>query len=72
MGNAFNAFGDALGSFVNGAVSPFVVGTQVLVQWSDGRRYPATVTMAANGQVQVHFPDGRQVWVPQNVVTRRS
>ena len=72
VGNAFNAFGDALGSFVNGAVSPFVVGTQVLVQWSDGRRYPATVTMAANGQVQVHFPDGRQVWVPQNVVTRRS
>ncbi len=72
VGNAFNAFGNALGSFVGGAVAPFAVGTQVLVQWSDGRRYPATVMMAANGQVQVHFPDGRQVWVPQNVVSRRS
>ncbi len=72
VGNAFNAFGNALGSFVSGAVAPFAAGTQVLVQWSDGRRYPATVMVAQNGQVQVHFPDGRQVWVPQNVVVLRA
>jgi len=71
VGSAFNAFGNALGSFVGGAVAGFTVGMQVLVQWSDGRRYPATVMAAQGGQVQVHFPDGRQVWVPQTVVTSR-
>ena len=71
VGNAFNAFGSALGSFVNSAVGTIAVGTHVMVQWSDGQRYPGTVTMMQGGQVQVAFPDGRQVWVPQQYVTAR-
>lgn len=69
VGSAFNAFGNALGSFVDGAVGAFAPGTRVLVQWSDGKRYPGTVASMQNGQVQVSFPDGRQVWVPQQYVS---
>jgi hypothetical protein len=71
VGSAFNAFGNALGSFVNGAITPLGPGTPVTVQWSDGQRYPATVMLTQNGQVQVAFPDGRQVWVAQGYVTPR-
>ncbi len=69
VGSAFNAFGSALGSFVDGAVGSFSVGARVLVTWSDGNRYPGTVMQAQQGQVQVAFPDGRQVWVPQAYVS---
>jgi len=69
VGSAFNAFGNALGSFVNNAVTPIAIGSRVMVQWSDGNRYPGTVSQMQNGQVQVAFPDGRQVWVPQQYVT---
>jgi hypothetical protein len=41
------------------------------VQWSDGNRYPATVLCSNAGQVQVAFPDGRQVWVPSQYVVAR-
>ncbi|MDF2697452.1 MAG: hypothetical protein K0S65_5835, partial [Labilithrix sp.] len=68
MGNAFSAFGNALGSFVDGAVGAFSVGARVMVQWSDGNRYPGTVTAAQNGQVEVAFPDGRRMWIPQGYV----
>jgi hypothetical protein len=71
VGNAFSAFGSALGSFVNGAAAGYVPGSPVMVQWSDGQRYPGTVTTAQGGQVQVAFPDGRQVWVPQQFVSPR-
>ncbi len=69
VGNAFNSFGNALGSFVNQAVAPINVGSRVMVQWSDGNRYPGTVSGMQNGQVQVGFPDGRQMWVPQQYVS---
>jgi hypothetical protein len=70
IGNAFNAFGNALGSFVDGAVGAFAVGSRVMVQWSDGQRYPATVAQPPQaGQIEVAFPDGRRVWVPQGVVS---
>ena len=72
VGNAFNAFGSALDSLVSGAIGAIAVGSQVLVLWSDGQRYPATVRAMQNGQAFVAFPDGRQVWVPQHVVTLRS
>ncbi len=73
VGNAFNAFGNALGSFVNGAG-----GHDLDRRAGDGpvdRRQalpPATVMMMQGGQTQVAFPDGRQVWVPQQYVTLRS
>jgi len=70
MGNAFNAFGNALGALVDGAIGGFGVGSRVMVQWSDGNRYPGTVTSAQGGQVEVMFPDGRRIWVPQAYVSR--
>jgi hypothetical protein len=66
---AFGAFGSALDSLASSAVGAFAVGARVLVQWSDGNRYPGTVTMMQSGQVQVAFPDGRQIWVPQQYVS---
>lgn len=71
VGNAFSAFGNALGSVVNSVVGTFSYGQAVMVQWSDGQRYPATVLTQQSGQVQVAFPDGRQVWVPQHFVVMR-
>ncbi|MBX3228057.1 MAG: hypothetical protein KIT84_27470 [Labilithrix sp.] len=69
VGNAFNSFGNALGSFFDSAIGAFNPGSRVIVTWSDGGRYPATVTQAPrNGQVEVGFPDGRRVWVPQHAV----
>jgi hypothetical protein len=72
LGNAFNAFGNALGSFVNSALGTIQIGTHVMVQWSDGQRYPAVVKMMQSGQVQVAFPDGQVVWVPQQYVAPRN
>ncbi|MDB4942284.1 MAG: hypothetical protein JWP97_1818 [Labilithrix sp.] len=72
IGNAFNAFGNALDSFVSGAASGMAPGAHVLVTWSNGQRYPGTVMRVQSGQVHVAFPDGQQVWVPQHVVTLRS
>ncbi len=69
VGKAFNAFGSALDSFAQSAVGAIAVGARVLVQWSDGNRYPGTVTLMQAGQVQVAFPDGRQIWVPQQYVS---
>ncbi len=71
VGSAFSAFGSALGGMVNSVVGTFTHGQAVMVQWSDGQRYPGTVIMQQSGQVQVAFPDGRQVWVPQHVVVIR-
>jgi hypothetical protein len=63
----FNSLGNALAGFgaaVETGLGMYSPGTRVFVMWSDGNRYPGTVMTAANGQVQVAFPDGRQVWVP--------
>jgi hypothetical protein len=43
-------------------------GMAVLVQWSDGKQYPAKVMQVGGGQVCVLFGDGRQMWVPENAV----
>lgn len=71
VGGALSAFGSALGGVVSSVVGTFQHGQHVMVQWSDGQRYPGTVIMQQSGQVQVGFPDGRQVWVPQHVVVAR-
>lgn len=47
-------------------------GMAILVQWSDGNKYPATCGQVGGGQVQVTFPDGRQMWVPESAVSRRQ
>jgi hypothetical protein len=45
-------------------------GTHVLVQWSDGNRYPAILQQSAQGQCLVAFPNGTQQWVPAHTVMR--
>jgi hypothetical protein len=41
----------------------FAAGTRVLVQWSDGNRYPGVVQQSFGTQCSVAFADGRQLWV---------
>ena len=69
IGSALNAFGNAFGALVESAVGGISVGARVIVQWSDGNRYPGTVTASQGGQVEVAFPDGRRVWVAQAYVS---
>ncbi|MBX3125758.1 MAG: hypothetical protein KF718_03545 [Polyangiaceae bacterium] len=38
-------------------------GSPVLVTWSDGNRYPATIVNEAQGQYLCAFPNGQQQWV---------
>lgn len=38
-------------------------GARVLVAWSNGQRYPATVSQVNGSQCHVVFPDGQQHWV---------
>lgn len=55
---------------VVGGGTGLIVGRKVLVQWSDGNKYPATI-MQLNGttQSQVAFPDGRTMWVENQYMT---
>ncbi len=69
VGKAFNAFGAALGSFVEGAVAGVSIGARVWVRWTDGQRYPGTVTAVQGAQVQVAFQNGQHHWVPSSVVS---
>jgi hypothetical protein len=43
-------------------------GARVLVQWSDGQRYPATVVQVAPGQCLVALHGGQQQWVASSNV----
>jgi hypothetical protein len=49
--------------------SALTVGRKVLVTWSDGNKYPATIIQVAAGQSQVVFPDGRNMWVGNPYLT---
>jgi hypothetical protein len=61
----------ALGVMGYGAIAAGIgPGMAVLVQWSDGNRYPAKVTQVGGGQVCIALSDGRQMWVPETAVTR--
>ncbi|AKV01081.1 hypothetical protein AKJ09_07744 [Labilithrix luteola] len=71
FGSAIAAFGSAFGSLVNSAVGAYSIGAPVMVQWSDGNRYPGTIAQVHAGQLQIGFPDGRLVWVPEQYVTLR-
>lgn len=46
-------------------------GMQVMVQWSDGNRYPAAVMQVGGGQVLVSFQNGQQMWVPESAVAKQ-
>ena len=44
------------------------VGAPVLVQWSDGKKYPGTVAKVGDGQLMVTMADGSQHWIPESYV----
>ncbi len=69
FGNEIGKAFDAFGSFVAGAVVGVSIGARVTVAWTDGNRYPGTVTAVQGGQVCVAFPNGQQHWVPQTAVS---
>jgi hypothetical protein len=55
---------------VLGGGSPLIVGRRVMVAWSDGNRYPGTITQVApNNQSHVVFPDGRGLWIGNQYLT---
>jgi len=41
----------------------YAPGSRVQVTWSNGHRYPATVSQVSGSQCLVVFPDGQQHWV---------
>jgi hypothetical protein len=47
----------------------FAPGARVNVTWSNGQRYPATVSQVSGTQCLVVFPDGQQHWVEMQYVT---
>lgn len=47
----------------------YAPGTRVLVTWSTGQRYPATVQQVTGTQCLVLFPDGQQHWVDMQYVS---
>ena len=49
--------------------SALAPGTHVLVQWSDGNRYPAVLQQTVRGQSLVSFPNGTHHWVPAHAVS---
>lgn len=62
----------ALGSALDGLgkqVTGPTVGSRVMVQWSDGNRYPGVVAAVAQGQIQVTMQNGQQHWIPSQYVT---
>lgn len=63
------AVGLAAGMAQLGGGSGLIVGRQVLVQWSDGNKYPATIMQIANNQSMVVFPDGRNMWIENQYLT---
>jgi len=64
----FNALGSAFDGIGKSLTAPSV-GSRVMVQWSDGQRYPGTVAQVGQGQYFVTMQNGQQLWVPTNYVT---
>ena len=54
------AFGYAFG---------YAPGSRVHVTWSNGQRYPGTVTQVTGNQCLIVFPDGQHHWVEMQYVT---
>ena len=46
----------------------YVPGSRVTVTWSNGQRYPGTVTQITGNQCLVVFPDGQHHWVEMQYV----
>ncbi len=62
--------GDAAPAQAPAAVASGVVaGASVLVQWSDGQRYPGIVRESRDGQHLVAFPNGGMQWIHAQFVS---
>lgn len=61
---------EALGAAKKSAPGAIAEGANVLVQWSDGNRYPGTVRTVRDGQMEIAFADGQVRWVPAEAVGR--
>jgi hypothetical protein len=66
VGAAAMGFG-ALGSAISQALMS--AGSKVLVQWTDGNKYPGIIAQMAQGQALVTMSDGRQLWIPNTYLT---
>ena len=66
--SGFDKLGHALGSFGKSLAKPGV-GSSVLVQWSDGNKYPGTVAQISQGQYFVTMSNGEQFWVAEQYVS---
>lgn len=54
---------------VAGGGSALIVGRAVLVQWSDGNKYPATILQVHGNQCQIVFQNGQNMWVENQHLT---
>jgi hypothetical protein len=52
-----------------GGGSALMPGRAVMVQWSDGNQYPATLMQNNGAQCQVVFPNGENMWVETRFLT---
>jgi hypothetical protein len=52
-----------------GGGSPLIVGRNVLVQGSDGNRYPGTILQMNGAHAQVVFPGGQNQWIETRFLT---
>jgi hypothetical protein len=57
------------GAAAHGYGFGYAPGARVNVTWSNGQRYPATVSQVSGSQVLVIFPDGQQHWVEMQYLT---
>jgi hypothetical protein len=72
VGRGISAGVSALGGFFDSlskAASTPPVGASVLVQWSDGKRYPGKVVALAQGQCEVEMEGGSRHWIPAQYVS---
>ena len=67
---AFSRAGGAAFGPAPGVAAAMEAGAPVLVQWSDGQRYPGVVRECRRDQVLIAFPNGGLQWVPMTYVTR--
>ncbi len=67
---AFPRAGGAAFGPAPGVAAAMEAGAPVLVQWSDGQRYPGVVRECRRDQVLIAFPNGGLQWVPMTYVTR--
>jgi hypothetical protein len=72
VGRGLSAGVSALGGFFDSlskAATAPTVGAAVLVQWSDGKRYPGKVVQLAQGQCEVEMEGGSRHWIPLQYVS---